>query len=177
MTDVVRLRVRGLLLIVGALVVGLVVKPVGSADLYWMPLIIGLTYLVASAVGGPTGGLWIPGLMVTFWGLADVLVLSGTWHVDFASAAITGIGVGAVLSLGLARLGVPVNPAAIAVNLLLIGLLELAEAQLGGALTKGWPWALLLLVGALWELRPAVTVPTSSPARTSPGAALPPRAR
>ena len=162
MTDVTRLRVRGLLLIVGALVVGLVIEPVGSADLYWMPLIIGLTYLAASAAGGSTGGLWVPGLMVTFWGLADVLVLSGTWHVDFASAAISGIGIGAVLSLGLARLGVPVHPAAIAVNLLLIGLLELAEAQIGGPLRDGWPWALLLLLGALWELRPAVTLAQSS---------------
>ncbi len=177
MTDVMRLLLRGLLLIVGALVVGLVIKPVGSADLYWMPLIIGLTYLVASAVGGSTGGLWIPGMMVTFWGLADVLVLSGTWHVDFASAAITGIGIGAVLSLGLARLGMPVNPAAIAVNLLLIGLLELAEAQIGGALTKGWPWALLLLLGALWELRPAVILRNSSPAGTSPADVRQPGAR
>lgn len=177
MTDLMRLRARGLLLLIGALVVGLVIEPVGSANLYWMPLIIGVTYLVASAVGGSTGGLWIPGLMVSFWGLADVLVLSGTWHVDFASAAITGIGIGAVLSLGLARLGLPVNPAAIAVNLLLIGLLELAEAQIGGALTKGWPWALLLVVGALWELRPAVTFPNSSPARTPQGAARQRRAR
>ncbi len=144
------------------------IEPVGSAQLYWMPLIIGVTYLIASAVGGRTGGLWVPGLMVTFWGLADVLVLSGTWHIDFASAAITGIGVGAVLSLGLVRLGLPVNPTAIAVNLLLIGLLELAEAQVGGALVKGWPWALLLVVGALWELRPAVTFPTSTLGRRTP---------
>lgn len=91
-----------------------------------------------------------------------MLVLSGTWRIDFASAAITGLGVGAVLALGLIRLGVPVNPAAIAVNLLLIGLLELAEAQVGGALVKGWPWALLLVIGALWELRPTVTFPNST---------------
>lgn len=168
MTELIRLRVRGVLLLVGAVVVGLVIQPVGSAHLYWMPLIIGVTYLVASAVGGRTGGLWIPGLMVTFWGLADVLVLSGTWRIDFAGAAITGIGVGAVLSLGLIRLGVPVNPAAIAVNLLAIGLLELAEAQVGGALVKGWPWALLLVVGALWELRPTVSFPTSTLARRGP---------
>lgn len=171
MNDLTRLRVRGLVLLAGAVIVGLVIKPVGSANLYWMPLIIGVSYLVASAVGGRTGGLWVPGLMVTCWGLADVLVLSGTWHIDFASAAITGIGVGAVLSLGLVRLGIPVSPAAVAVNLLLIGLLELAEAQVGGALVKGWPWALLLVVGALWELRPALTFPDSPLARVPQRAA------
>lgn len=162
MTSLTRLRLRGLLLLVGAVVVAAVIQPVGHAQLYWMPLIIGISYLAASAVGGRTGGLWVPGMMITFWGAADVLVLSGTWHVDFPSAAITGIGLGAVLALGLTRVGIPVNPAAIAVNIALIGLLELAEAQIGGDLLKGWPWALLLAVGALWELRPAITFPRST---------------
>ena len=144
--------------------VGGVPQPTGAtrSGPRWMPLIIGVSYLVASAVGGRTGGLWVPGLMITFWGAAHVLVLSGTWHIDFASAAITGIGIGSVLALGLVRLGVLVSPAAIAVNIALIGLLELAEAQVGGELLKGWPWALLLVVGALWELRPAVTFPRST---------------
>ncbi len=165
MTTVSRLRVRGVLLLLGALAVGLVIKPVGNASLYWMPLMIGLSYLLASLVGGKTGGLWVPGFMITFWGLADMLVLSGRWHIDFASAAITGIGVGAVIALVLLpRVDIRVTPAAVAVNLLLIGLLELGEAQLKGPLVKGWPWALLLVVGALWELRPSVTFPRHVPA-------------
>ncbi len=43
MTDPIRPRLRGVVLLVGALVVGLVIQPVGSAHLYWMPLIIGVT--------------------------------------------------------------------------------------------------------------------------------------
>ena len=155
-----RLRGRGAVLMVGAVATGLFIAPVGGLGLYWMPLFVGLSYLTASLVGGRTGGLWVPGLMVTFWGLADVLVLSGTLRVDFPSAAIVGIGLGAVLSvLLLPRFGIPVTVLSLAVNTLLIGVLELAEAQLGGALVDGWAWGLLLVIGALWESRPSVTMP------------------
>ena len=153
-----RLRGRGAVLMVGAVATGLFIAPVGGLGLYWMPLFVGVSYLTASLVGGRTGGLWVPGLMVTFWGLADVLVLSGTLQVDFPSAAIVGIGLGAVFSV-LPRFGIPVTVLALAVNTLLIGVLELAEAQLGGALVDGWAWGLLLVIGALWESRPSVTMP------------------
>jgi len=106
--DVGRLRARGAVLVLGAVLTSVVIAPVGGLSLYWMPLFVGVSYLVASAVGGRTGGLWVPGLMVSFWGLADVLVLSGTLHVDFASAAITGVGLGALAAvLVLPRVGVP----------------------------------------------------------------------
>ncbi len=155
-----RLRGRGVVLMVGAVATGLFIAPVGGLGLYWMPLFIGICYLTASLVGGRTGGLWVPGLMVTFWGLADVLVLSGTLRVDFTSAAIVGIGLGAVLSvLLLPRFGIPVTVLGLAVNTLLIGVLELAEAQVGGVLVDGWAWGLLLVIGALWESRPSVTMP------------------
>ena len=45
--------------------------------------------------------------------MADMFVLSGRWHIDFASAAITGIGVGAVIALVLLpRFDIRVTPAA-----------------------------------------------------------------
>ncbi len=155
-----RLRARGAVLVLGAVLTSVLIAPVGGLSLYWMPLFVGVSYLAASAVGGRTGGLWVPGLMVSFWGLADVLVLSGTLHVDFASAAITGVGLGALAAvLVLPRVGVPVTVLSLAVNTLLIGLLELAEAQVAGVLVDGWAWGLLLLAGAVWESRPSVTMP------------------
>lgn len=155
-----RLRARGAVLLLGAVATALFIAPLGGLRLYWMPLFVGVSYLVASAIGGRSGGLWVPGVMVTFWGLADMLVLSGTLRIDFTSAAIAGIGLGAVLAvLILPRFAVPVTVLSVAVNTLLIGLLQLAEAQVGGWLVDGWAWGLLLLVGAVWESRPSVTMP------------------
>jgi len=106
---------RGVLLLLGGVVVILVVQPVGPKQLYWMPLIIGLTYLVSSAAGGRSGGLWVPGLIVTAWGVATTTVLSGMIQADFTATTILAIGIGAILATQLPRVGIPCNPLAIAV--------------------------------------------------------------
>jgi len=97
---------RGVLLLIGGLVVILVVEPVGPKMLYWMPLIIGLTYLVSSIAGGRSG-LWVPGLMVTAWGVATTTVLSGAIRADFTATTILAIGIGAILATQLPRVGFP----------------------------------------------------------------------
>jgi hypothetical protein len=148
---------RGLLLLVGGLVVIVLVEPVGPAKLYVMPLVLGVTYLLSSAAGGRSGGLWVPGLIVTAWGVATTTVLSGTLSVDFTAAAVLAIGVGAIAATQLPRAGIPCNPLAIAVVVAAIGALELLEAQAGGVFADGWPWGVFLVLGGLWELRPAMT--------------------
>lgn len=153
---------RAVLLMAGGLVVVLVIEPVGPKKLYWMPLIIGLTYLVSSIAGGRSGGLWVPGLMVTAWGVGTTTVLSNTIRSDFTATTILAIGIGAVLATQLPRFGIPCNPLAIAVIVFLIGGLELLEAQAGGIFVKGWPWGVFLVLGGLWELRPSVTGPAPS---------------
>lgn len=147
---------RGAILFLGGLLVVLLIKPVGPQELRWMPLIIGLTYLTASAAGGRSGGLWVPGLMVTCWGISTTTVLSGTIRTDFAAAAIFAIGIGAVLATFLPRFGIPCNPLAIAVIMAAIGALELTQFEFGGVLNDGWPWGAFLAAGGLWELRPGV---------------------
>ena len=160
---------RGVLLLIGGLVVILLVEPVGPKMLYWMPLIIGLTYLVSSFAGGRSGGLWVPGLMVTAWGVATTTVLSGTIRADFTATTILAIGIGAILATQLPRVGIAGNALAIAMTIALIGGLELLEAQVGGIFVKGWPWGVFLGLGGLWELRPAVTRPAvTRPARDDP---------
>jgi hypothetical protein len=160
-TPPLRAVARGVLLLVGGLVVILAVEPVGPKKLYWMPLIIGLTYLISSAAGGRSGGLWVPGLMVTAWGVGTTTVLSGTIRSDFTSTTILAIGIGAILATQLPRVGIPCNPLAIALIIFLIGGLELLEAQAGGVFVKGWPWGVFLVLGGLWELRPTLTRPSS----------------
>lgn len=152
---------RGVLLLIGGLVVIVLIEPVGPAKLYVMPLVIGLTYLLSSAAGGRSGGLWVPGLIVTTWGVATTTVLSGALSLDFTAAAVLAIGVGSIAATQLPRVGIPCNPLAIAVVVTAIGALELLEAQAGGIFVDGWPWGMFLVLGGLWELRPAVTRPVS----------------
>ncbi len=162
---------RGVLLLVGGLVVVVLVEPVGPEKLYVMPLVIGLTYLASSVAGGRSGGLWVPGLIVTAWGVATTTVLSGTISVDFTAAAVVAIGLGAVVATQLPRVGIPCNPLAIAVVVAAVGALELLEAQAGGVFVDGWPWGVFLVLGGLWELRPAMTRPRGLLTRTAtPGA-------
>lgn len=156
---------RGVLLLLGGLLVIVLVAPVGSLRLYWMPLIIGLTYLASSVAGGRSGGLWVPGLVVTAWGVATTTVLSGVISTDFTATTILAIGVGATAATQLPRIGIPCNPLAIAVVVFLIGALELLEAQAGGIFVQGWPWGVFLVLGGLWELRPAVTRPGAAATR------------
>lgn len=153
---------RGVLLLVGGVAVIVLVQPVGPGKLYVMPLIIGVTYLASSVAGGRSGGLWVPGLIVTAWGVATTTVLSGIIRIDFTAAAVLAIGVGAVLATQLPRVGIPCNPLAIAVVVTAIGALELVEAQAGGVFVDGWPWGAFLVLGGLWELRPAVTRPVGT---------------
>lgn len=127
---------RGVLLVVGGLVVVVLIKPVGPEKLYVMPLVLGLTYLASAVAGGRSGGLWVPGLIVTAWGVATTTVLSGAISVDFTAAAVLAIGLGAVAATQLPRVGIPCNPLAIAVA---VGALELLEAQAGGVFADGWP--------------------------------------
>ncbi len=54
------------------------------------------------------------------------------------------------------------DPLAIAVIVAAIGALELLEAQVGGIFVQGWPWGTFLVLGGLWELRPALTRPSVS---------------
>lgn len=156
-------RRRGTVLLLGAAVVSLVVSPVGGADLYWMPLVLGLTYLLAAMAGGREGALWSAGLVVTSWAVAVLLVLTGTLQLDFAGAAVTGLGIGAVLASLLPRVGIPAPALSIAAPVLLVGVLELAQSQLHGPLDKGWAYGGLLALWGLWELRGAPDLTPAGP--------------
>jgi len=153
---------RGVLLLLGGLVVIVLIEPVGPEKLYVMPLVLGLTYIASAVAGGRSGGLWVPGLIVTAWGFATTTVLSGTINVDFTAAAVLAIGLGAVVATQLPRVGIPCNPLAIAVVVAAIGALELLEAQAGDVFVDGGPWGVFLVLGGLWELRPAMTRPRHS---------------
>jgi len=75
-----------------ALVEALAIAPVGALPFYLSPLVLGLTYLAAAVVGGRHATLWAPGLVISAWGVAVVLVFGQTVHTDFASVAARASG-------------------------------------------------------------------------------------
>jgi len=106
-------RWRWVAALAGALVVSLAVAPVGPLPFYTTPLILGLTYLAAAAAAGRQATLWAPGLIITAWGGAVLLVLSRTLNADFAAVAITALGVGATAAALLGRRGFRVDGIAV----------------------------------------------------------------
>jgi hypothetical protein len=147
-------RRSGAVLLAGAAFVSFVVVPGGSAKLYWMPIILGISYLLAGAVAGKGSLFWAAGLIVSSWGLAVLLLLRGTWTTDFSGTAVTAIGVGLVLAALLPRVGVPVSLASLAVPVLLIGVFELLQAESSSLFSKGWLFGIILALRGLYDLRP-----------------------
>lgn len=138
--------------LVGALVVSLAVAPVGVLPFYATPLVLGVTYLAAAAAGGRHATLWAPGLIITAWGGAVVLVFSHTVNADFPAAAVTALGIGATAAALLGRIGFRVDALAVGLSVLLAGLTELV-ASLGVAiLGRGWFYGALLGVWVLADL-------------------------
>ncbi|SDY04731.1 hypothetical protein SAMN05661080_02126 [Modestobacter sp. DSM 44400] len=138
--------------LVGALVVSLAVAPVGPLPFYVTPLILGVTYLAAAVVGGRSATLWAPGLIITAWGGAVVLVFSHTLNADFAAVAVTALGIGATAAALLGRVGFRMDAIAVALSVLFAGLTELI-ASLGVAiLGRGWFYGALLGVWVLSDL-------------------------
>ncbi len=147
-------RRSGAVLLLGALVVSLVVAPGGEARLYWMPIILGLSYLLAGLVAGKHSLYLAAGLIVSTWGLAVLLVLRGSLTTDFAGTAVTAIGLGLVAAALLPRAGIPVSLASLAVPVLAIGVFELLQAESSEVFSKGWLYGVLLAVRGLYDLRP-----------------------
>lgn len=124
-------RWRWIPALLGALVVSLAVVPIGPLPFYVTPLILGLTYLAAAAVGGRRATLWAPGLIITAWGCGVLLVFSGTLTADFPAVAVTALGIGAAMAALMGRAGFRVDSIAIALSVLFAGLTELVASLWG----------------------------------------------
>jgi hypothetical protein len=149
-----RRRLSAAVLFGGALLASFAVVPGGSAKLYWIPIIVGVTYLLAGAVVGRQSPLWPAGVIVSSWGLAVLLVLRGTWSTDFSGTAVTAIGVGLLLAALLPRVGVAVSLTSLAVPVLLLGSFELLQAESLDLFSKGWLFGVALALRGIYDLRP-----------------------
>ena len=131
----------------------------GRAGFSDIPLLTGLGYLLGAVAGGTRGALWAPALVVSGWGLANVLYLREPFvqlHAPESAAHMVGIGVGLLILAGLARLGVAVSFTGIALSVLLSGVLfTLQRGQGIGLFNRAAGYALVLLV---WAAAEVVTV-------------------
>lgn len=146
---------RALALVVSAAALYLLVDS-GRASFADLPLLTGLGFLLGAVVGGSRGALWAPALVVSGWGLANVLYLREPFaalHAPESAAHMVGIGVGLLVLAGLVRLGVAASYVGIALSVLLSGVLFTLQRGQGVALlNRAAGYALVLLVYAAAEV-------------------------
>ena len=151
-------RLRGLCLIVGAALVGVLIEG-GVLAFYWFPALTGLTYLAAAAVSRSRGTLWAPGLVVFSVGLAAALWLRAGRSADsfeFLALAVMALGLGGVLAAGIGRIrGWVITPMSVALPVLLFGVFALLEQQsVKPVAGQAWVYIALLGLWGAYELRP-----------------------
>ncbi len=140
------LRRRGIVLLIGAAVIAVLVKPIGPLDYYWNPLLVGLAFTAAAALTGRRSPLWGAGLVVAFWGLSKVIAvpLSLSWGGPFSTAMI---GVGGLVAAYLASRGFAVSPASVAAPVVFIGLGQYVHSTFPGAEITVYTAGLALVCG------------------------------
>ena len=125
-------------------------------DFGWVPLLTGLGYLAGAVAGGPKGALWAPAMVVSGWGLANVLYVRAPFDelgAPESAAHMVGIGAGLLVLAGLHRLGVAASQTGIALSVLLSGVIfELQRGQGIGVLNQAAGYAAVLLVYAAAEV-------------------------
>ncbi len=151
-------RARGIVLILGAIAL-LALIQTDVLKYYWLPLILGLTYLAGAVAGRSRGTLWAPGLITTVVGVSIALWFRDGRPTDFefTALAVLSIGLGAVLAAGLAELlRFRIGAMSIAVPVLLLGAFLLAEQQgIDFIAGQAWIYAIGLALWGAYELRPA----------------------
>jgi hypothetical protein len=140
-----RLR-QGAVLLAGALVLGLLLGD-DPRRFFWVPIGLGIVYLLAALAGGRRGGYWATAIVLIGWGAAVVLVQEARPELDTAGLYLLGTGLGVLAGLLLARTGVAVDPLGLAGTVVLAGGI-LALAPQVDALTEARTFALAVgLVG------------------------------
>lgn len=152
-----RRRLRGAVLLVGAVAL-LVLVVVLDVPFYWLPTITGGVYLAGAVASGVRGALWAPGLVVLGFGLGIVTTTPALelFAVESRPAAgWVGAGIGAVLAVLAARVGVAVSATSVAVTVLLLAVFVALTTRVGSVFSEAYFYAALLAVWGAWELRPS----------------------
>lgn len=152
---------RGVPLLVGAAAILLLLQPIGSLPLRgYIPIIIGLSYVVAGLLSGKRGLLLGPGIVLTAWGVAPMTL---NYAEEFPGLYYLCLGTGLLIAALLAQRGwYRITPMSLALPVLFIGGTILVASFVGQWLTT--VLAVLLVAWGLAELRPQPAHDDRSPA-------------
>jgi len=146
---------RGAALLAGATGLLLLVE-LGGLPFFWVPLVLGLTYLAAAAASRSRGPLWAPGWVLSCVGLTEALWFAAGRPADsfeLAQLTLLAAGTGALLAVALRPLGVHVTTMSLAMAVLLTGAFNLAEARaVPGVAGNTWLYAGPLAAWGLSDL-------------------------
>ncbi len=121
-------RRQGAALIAGAALLYLLVEA-GDLAFHWTPLLIGLTYLVAAALGGRGGSYWATACVITGWGAGVALLAERDLDVTLQAGYLLAAGAGALAAALLERAGYAVEALGIAAALVVAGLVYALEPR------------------------------------------------
>lgn len=141
--------IQGLLLVAGAALLGFSAGA-GRIDFYWTPLIIGLVYLVAALVDGPSGGYWATAVGFTGWGLA--VVYAGSVRppqIDVAGVYLGGVGLSVVMTALLRARGFAVSEAGLGLTIAAAGAVLALSPRIDALLDASTYALAIAAVGAL----------------------------
>lgn len=141
-------RTQGLILLVGAALTFLLVGEPSDRDaalgFHWLPLVLGVTYLVAAFAGGRKGSYWSTAIPLTAFGLGSVAVFEYELDVSLAATETTLVGAGVLLCGLLAERGWSIRQAAVGATVLATGAIyalqphvELVERPVAYAVALG----------------------------------------
>ena len=140
-------RLQGIVLLAGAAVFYALLG-LGGVGFHWTPLVLGVVYLAAAAVGGPQGSYWATAVVLTLFGFGPVARFA--WNVDASAASlyVIALGLAVLVAAQLAERRVAITPTAVGATILALGLIFSLQTHFA-LIEEAWPYAALLaLVGA-----------------------------
>lgn len=159
-----RRRLQGAPLVAGAIVLYLLVEA-GDARFHWTPLVLGLAYLAAAAMGGPRGSYWATATVITAWGAGVALLAEADTGIATAPGYLLAIGAGALVAALLERRGFAVDALGVACAVLLAG--AFFALQPHEPFRDAWLYAAAVaLVGVIRLAVPRTDARTGSTARS-----------
>jgi len=143
----VRLR-QGLALLGGAGVVELLLG-VGPLGFFWTPLLVGLAYLAAAALGGRANGHWATAVVLVAFGAVVVLLHEVNTGINPPAGYLLAVGLGGMAAAALAPRGFSVDALGVAGAIAAAGLFLFLVDDYPSVLGRAEAYAVLLaLVGA-----------------------------
>jgi len=131
----VRLR-QGLALLGGAVAIELLLG-LGPLDFFWTPLLVGLAYLAAAALGGRANGHWATAMVIVAFGAVVLLLDKAHTGINLPAGYLLAVGLGGMAAAALQPRGFSVDGLGIAGAIAAVGLFLFLVDEYPNVLAKG----------------------------------------